>query len=75
MLTNSNTNLKTEHQNINLNSFSNGFGGNGTNDIQIIDNNNSERGSHASGAKKSLSKNNGKDEILMSGGKKLDNID
>jgi hypothetical protein len=74
MLTNSNTNLKPDHQNINLNSFSNGFGGNGTNDIQIIDNNNSERGSHTSGAKKSLNKNN-KDEILMSGGKKLDNID
>ena len=65
---------KEQHSNINLNSFSNGFGGNGTNDIQIIDNNNSERGSHTSGAKKSLNKNN-KDEILMSGGKKLDNID
>ena len=57
MLTNSNNLNKEQHSNINLNSFSNGFGGNGVNDIQIIDNNNSER-SRTSGAKERLNKNN-----------------
>jgi len=64
MLTNSNNNLNKEHQSINLNSFASGnYGNQGVNDIQIIDNNNSERGSNVSGAKKNLGKNN-KEEIL-----------
>jgi hypothetical protein len=39
------TTNKGDHQSINMNSFASGFG-NTANDIQIIDNNNSERDSN-----------------------------
>jgi hypothetical protein len=65
MLTNSNTNLK---QSINLNSFTTGIGGvstGGANDIQIIDNNKSDRESNTSGGAKNSKSLKNKNKDIM----------